>query len=133
MPGPACAIELRPQFPHIDKRRAAARVHLLRGGRKQQFHPGGLKQLSIPLERPGIALEVFPRRKLRRIHEQGRRNDSAGRPRTLDEGQMTGVQRAHGRNEPKRSRRLRAHGAKCRPHDCDGGQNLHRALLFVIP
>ncbi len=99
MPGPSLPVPAIAQALDADRRGETRRIHVLSLGQPQQVATRLLQHLGVLLLLPRVAVEVLVRPELQRIDENGGDNPIRAAPRFLDQGDVPGMQRAHGRNE----------------------------------
>ena len=99
MVGPELALEAPAELADVDPGREAFRVHLRSGRREEDVDARLLGELRVALLVSRVAVEVLVRAELRRIHEQARNDDVVLLACRGEQRQVTGVERAHRRNE----------------------------------
>jgi hypothetical protein len=83
--------------PGHDLRGEALRIHRIGGRRPDQIDTDARERGDIGVEGTWIGFQIFGRRELRGVDEN-RHDHPIGPPlRSLDQGNMPGMQRAHGR------------------------------------
>ncbi len=99
MSGPGSTIEALANARNLDECRRTVRVHGIRSRSEDQVHTFCFEHPAILFERAGIPVEVLIGRKLCRIDEDGSHGYATPPARGLYQGKMSGVQRAHCRDE----------------------------------
>ncbi len=114
MPGPRLALEAGRGPLGLDPGREARRVELLDARGEDQVDAGRGGAPLVGREVARIGVEVALLGELRGVHEHARDDDVALGPGGLEEGDVAGVQRAHGRDEAHRRSRPRRGSSACR-------------------
>ena len=104
MAGAGLSLEAERGARRLDPGREPRRVELLRRGSEEELDPrgGGVTLVGDEVVRVGVEVGLLG--ELGRVHEHARDHAVVLGPRRLEQGEMPGVEGAHGRDEPDRPR-----------------------------